>query len=114
MMTLPTRSNIAFISADYRLAPQTNIHLILEDTVDAIEFVRKVLPETWGKDRPDQAGGLGRERGRLVGPLGRDPDQGAARSCRRPARHLYREHLSNHGGGHDVLYDKAEAGVVLV
>lgn len=44
MMTLPTRSNIAFISADYRLAPQSNIHLILEDTVDAIDFVRKVLP----------------------------------------------------------------------
>jgi acetyl esterase/lipase len=44
MMTLPTRSNIAFISADYRLAPQSNIHLILEDTVDAVDFVRKVLP----------------------------------------------------------------------
>ncbi|KAG7527242.1 hypothetical protein FFLO_07129 [Filobasidium floriforme] len=44
MELLPTRSNIAFISADYRLAPQSNIHLILEDTVDAIDFIRRELP----------------------------------------------------------------------
>jgi len=44
MLTLPTQSNIAFISADYRLAPQSNIHLILEDTVDAIKFIREELP----------------------------------------------------------------------
>jgi acetyl esterase/lipase len=38
------RSNIAFVSADYRLAPQANLNLILEDTVDAIAYVRDTLP----------------------------------------------------------------------
>ena len=44
MLTLPETSNIAFISADYRLAPQSNINLILEDTVDAVKFIRQTLP----------------------------------------------------------------------
>jgi acetyl esterase/lipase len=48
MKKLPLTSNIALISADYRLAPQTNIHEILHDTVDCVTYIRDVLPSSVG------------------------------------------------------------------
>lgn len=42
LLKLP-ESGIALISPDYRLAPQANVYLILEDAQAAVEFVRNDL-----------------------------------------------------------------------
>ncbi len=44
LLSMPSKKNIALISIDYRLAPQTPLPLILQDCLDSITFIRTLLP----------------------------------------------------------------------